>query len=75
LPLTPGSKYVYEAKAEDDQEHVEIEVLSGIKGVMGISAITIRDTVYLDVEVIKDTFDWFAQDKDVNIWYFGGRCK
>jgi hypothetical protein len=24
-----------------------------------------------DGEVIEDTFDWYAQDKDGNVWYFG----
>ena len=22
-------------------------------------------------EMVEDTFDWFAQDKDGNVWYFG----
>jgi hypothetical protein len=31
----------------------------------------VRDTVYLDGDMIEDTFDWYAQDGDGNVWYLG----
>ena len=31
----------------------------------------IRDTVYEDDLIIEDTFDWYAQDTEGNVWYFG----
>ena len=34
-----------------------------------------RDTVTLDGELIEDTFDWFAQDKEGNVWYLGEDTK
>ena len=30
-----------------------------------------NDVVYLDGSVIEDTLDWFAQDHEGNVWYFG----
>ncbi len=30
-----------------------------------------RDTVTRDGELIEDTFDWYAQDREGNIWYLG----
>ena len=38
---------------------------------MGISATVVRDTVYVDGELVEDTYDWFAQDNDGNVWYLG----
>jgi hypothetical protein len=35
----------------------------------------VRDTVTLDGELIEDTFDWFAQDKEGNVWYLGEDTK
>jgi hypothetical protein len=35
----------------------------------------VRDTVTEDGEVIEDTFDWFAQDRDGNVWYLGEDTK
>ena len=34
-----------------------------------------QDTVSLDGELIEDTFDWFAQDKEGNVWYLGEDTK
>jgi hypothetical protein len=35
----------------------------------------VRDRVWLDGELIEDTDDWYAQDKDGNVWYFGEDVK
>ena len=37
----------------------------------GITATVVRDTVYVDGELAEDTYDWYAQDKDGNVWYLG----
>lgn len=37
----------------------------------GITARVVRDTVTEDGELAEDTFDWYAQDKQGNIWYLG----
>ena len=37
----------------------------------GITATVVRDTVYVDGELVEDTYDWFAQDEDGNVWYLG----
>jgi hypothetical protein len=31
----------------------------------------VRDTVTLDGLLVEDTFDWFAQDREGNVWYLG----
>jgi hypothetical protein len=74
-PLTPGTRYVYEGETEEGQERIEIEVLSETKEVMGVETTIVRDTAYLNGEVIEDTFDWFAQDRAGNVWYFGEDTK
>jgi hypothetical protein len=33
--------------------------------------VEVHDVVYTNGEVTEDTLDWFAQDKDGNVWYFG----
>ncbi|MEW5987343.1 MAG: hypothetical protein AB1791_11970 [Chloroflexota bacterium] len=71
FPLTPGTKWVYEGQVEDGVERIEVEVLADTKVVMGITVTVVRDTVYLNGEMIEDTFDWYAQDKEGNVWYLG----
>ena len=31
----------------------------------------VRDTVRENGQIIEDTFDWYAQDDDGNVWYLG----
>jgi len=38
---------------------------------MGVTCIEVHDSVYVDDVLTEDTLDWFAQDKDGNVWYFG----
>jgi hypothetical protein len=68
-PLTPGMTYIYEDVRE--LERIEVTVTHDRRMVMGVSCIVVHDQVTVDGEVIEDTFDWFAQDRDGNVWYFG----
>jgi hypothetical protein len=71
MPLVPGSRWVYEGEDDGETEHVEVVVTDERKEVLGISAVVVRDTVEVDGELAEDTFDWFAQDRDGNVWYLG----
>ena len=72
LPLVPGSKWVYEAKLEDGTvERNEIEVLQETREVNGVQATIVHDLVYVGDKIVEETFDWYAQDKDGNVWYLG----
>ena len=70
-PLPPGRKRIYEAEDEDGTERIEIEVLSEKKTILGVACTAVRDQEFLDDELVEDTIDFFAQDKDGNVWYFG----
>jgi hypothetical protein len=71
LPYAIGSRWVYEGDSDGEAERIEIEVLAETREIMGVTATVVRDTVYVDDEIVEDTFDWFAQDRDGNVWYFG----
>ena len=71
FPLTPGTIFTYEGETEDGTETVIVEVTSDTREVMGVECVVVRDTVWLDGEVAEDTYDWYAQDDDGNVWYFG----
>jgi hypothetical protein len=72
LPLTPGNTWTYEEVDEEGvTELVEVEVLEETRDIAGISATVVRDTVSIDGVVQEDTYDWFAQDVDGNVWYLG----
>jgi hypothetical protein len=71
LPLSPGSEFIYTSEGDDGTERVVINVLGETRLVMGITCTVVRDRNYLDNELVEETFDWYAQDKDGNVWYMG----
>jgi hypothetical protein len=71
FPLPAGARWVYEGHVEDGLERTVVEVTGDTREVMGVTCVVVRDTITLDGEVIEDTFDWFAQDADGAVWYFG----
>lgn len=71
MPFTLGSRWVYESRTDDGLERIDVVVTDDSKTVMGIDATVVRDTVTLDGRVIEDTWDWYAQDRDGNVWYLG----
>ncbi len=71
LPLTPGLTLIYEGVSDGERERVEVTVTSETKQVMGVTATVVRDRAFAGGELVEDTFDWFAQDRQGNVWYFG----
>jgi hypothetical protein len=76
FPLAVGSTWRYEGTDDEGAaEVVEITVLDETRPVMGVTTHVVRDRVTVDSEVVEDTFDWYAQDADGNVWYFGEEVK
>ena len=71
LPFVPGSRWVYEGESDGEIERIEIVVTNDTRQILGITATVVRDTVTVDGELVEDTFDWYAQDRDGNVWYLG----
>ncbi|HSB56211.1 MAG TPA: hypothetical protein VLD38_00170 [Nitrosopumilaceae archaeon] len=69
--LIPGTKFTYESKNEDGTERNEVYVTNQTKVIAGIKTIQVWDKVWVDGELSEETFDWYAQDKTGNVWYFG----
>lgn len=71
FPLTPGTTFVSEGQTADGSEHVEFVVTHNTREILGVTCIEVHDSVTIDGELREDTLDWFAQDEDGNVWYFG----
>lgn len=67
LPLLPGAYWIY----ENGDERIEVRVLDAPRDVNGVPATVVRDTVTLRGSLVEDTWDWFAQDAQGNVWYLG----
>ncbi len=75
FPLEPGTTLVYEGQTADGLERVEDRVTTERRVVMGVSCVVLHDRVSLDGSLIEETFDWYAQDREGNVWYFGEDSK
>lgn len=71
FPLTPGTTFLYEGETGDGVEHIEVSVTHDTREVLGIRTTVVRDIVRVEGVVVEDTFDWYVQDRDGNVWYFG----
>jgi hypothetical protein len=69
-PLIPGTTYVYEGTIDGEAERSEV-VTSETKTILGVACVVVLDRVYVEGELHEETYDWYAQDKDGNVWYFG----
>jgi hypothetical protein len=70
-PMAPGNKWVY----REDGQRVEVTVTDQKKEILGIQATVVHDVVTEDGDLVEDTYDWYAQDKDGNVWYLGEATK
>jgi hypothetical protein len=43
--------------------------------ILGIPVVVVLDRVFLAGVLKEKTFDWYAQDEDGNVWYFGEDTK
>lgn len=71
FPHTPGTTRVYEKETDEGLEVIRVTATHETKEILGVTCTVIHDIASLDGEVVEDTFDWFAQDVDGNVWYFG----
>jgi hypothetical protein len=71
LPLKPGTTYIYEGPTSQGFIRTTFAVTTNTKLIDGVTCVEVHDQVFTDGELTEDTLDWFAQDKDGNVWYFG----
>ena len=74
-PMRPGSHWVYRELEDGEAQRVDVTVTDRTKVLGGITARVVHDQVTRKGQVIEDTFDWYAQDSDGNLWYLGEDTK
>jgi len=71
FPLPVGRTLVYEG-IKDGQSQVDtVTVTDQTKVIEGITARTVSDVSTHDGALLEKTFDFYAQDKQGNVWYLG----
>ncbi len=74
LPLKPGTTTYY--RSNDGSENTKVEVTRETKIIDGVECVVVLDRVFNpNGKLIEKTFDYYAQDLDGNVWYFGEDVK
>ena len=74
-PIRPGSHWVYSEVEDGEAQRVDVTALDRTKTLGGVTARVVHDQVTRKGQVLEDTYDWYAQDSDGNIWYLGEDTK
>jgi hypothetical protein len=71
FPLKPGTTWVYQG-TQDGQNAVDtVTVEADPKIVAGVTATVVHHALALNGEVSRETDDWYAQDRQGNVWLLG----
>ncbi|MGH2736310.1 MAG: phosphatase PAP2 family protein [Actinomycetota bacterium] len=69
--LEPGTVFRLKGVTDEAVERETITVTARTKEILGVETTVVKDVMRVDGEVVEHTFDWYAQDLEGNVWYFG----
>jgi hypothetical protein len=71
FPLKPGTTYRFEGTTSAGHETDTVTVTNKTVVIMGVHCVVVKDAVQTNGQLTELTFDWYAQDAEGNVWYFG----
>src|SRR5919198_6371825 len=71
LPYKPGTRIHFEGVRGTTRQTDDEVVLHRTKRILGVRSTVVRDTVSEHGRPVERTDDWYAQDKQGNVWYMG----
>jgi hypothetical protein len=74
FPLEPGTTFIYRGESEGAPRRDVMTVTSDTK-VIQVTTTVVHHLSYEDCVLIEETLDWYTQDRDGKVWYFGENTK
>jgi hypothetical protein len=71
LSYKPGTTFHFEGVRGTTKQTDDEVVLHRTKQILGVTSTVVRDTVSEHGRAVERTDDWYAQDKQGNVWYMG----
>ena len=71
FPLIPGTVLTYRGIKDGEVADETFTVTTKTKVVAGVTCVVVHDELKLGGELAETTDDWYVQDRDGNVWYFG----
>lgn len=75
FPLNPGTAFFYEGTTDGVPTSNETYVTHETKAILGVTTTVVHDLAFEDGVLVEETFDWYAQDVEGNVWYLGEDSK
>jgi hypothetical protein len=75
FPLKPGTTYRHEGMKEGKKAVIEYTVTHRTRQVLGVTNIVVIDKLYVGGRLEELAHDWYTQDRQGNVWYFGETIK
>jgi hypothetical protein len=75
LPFIAGTTFVYEGTRDGKSQRDEVVVTSQKKVILGVTCVVVKDTATHGGALLEQTYDWYAQDREGRVWYFGEDTK
>ena len=70
-PLRPGTTYVYRGMRDGQPSVDRLTVTGQVARIAGASCVVVHDALYGSGRLAERTTDWYTQDRQGNVWYFG----
>jgi len=70
-PLPVGRTLVYSGIKDGQTQRDTVTITNETKAILGVTATVVSDIADHNGTLLEKTSDWFAQDKDGNVWYLG----
>jgi hypothetical protein len=71
LPFKPGTTFHFQGVRGTTPQTDDEVVTHRTKRILGVTCTVVRDTVSEHGRPVERTYDWYAQDKQGNVWYMG----
>ena len=76
MPMPAGTSWRFVGHTAGGTERTVVTVLPITKVVDGVRTLVVHDVTRSGRgRLLEDTYDWFAQDRSGNVWYFGENTK
>ncbi len=71
FPVVPGTRFTYRGAVQKTPVVDIVTVTHNSPTIAGVKTVEVRDQVLEAGVLTEDTLDWYAQDDQGNVWYFG----
>lgn len=71
FPMAPGQIWLYEGEEEGMRLREEVRILPEVRTIANAPCTAVHQQVFLDDVLVEVTLEWYAQDRQGNLWKFG----